>query len=117
MNAQRSFLVFLVKLVHSLVFVVVSLAILVVWYAVFTGTSGPIIALAVAVILLETAVYLGNGLRCPLTGLTRSLGDVKGDDYIADIFLPEWFVPWIPPVCGTLAVLGVLALLVRTLTG
>ncbi|MBZ0294044.1 MAG: hypothetical protein K8L99_15895 [Anaerolineae bacterium] len=106
-------MLFAIKFVHSMVFVVVSLAIIYVWYAIFTGATGVLLALAVGAIVLESAVYVANGLRCPLTHLAQEYGDVSGDDLIADIFLPQWFVPLIPRVCGTLAVLGLLVLAVR----
>jgi hypothetical protein len=49
-------MLFAIKLVHSIVFVVVSAAIVYVWYAVLSGMSGALLTLAVAVILLETSV-------------------------------------------------------------
>ncbi len=114
---QHSYALFAVKLIHSLVFVGVSLAIFYVWYAIFTGVTGWLLALAVGVIVLEVGVYVGNGLRCPLTHLARRYGDARGDDYIADMFLPQWFVPLIPPVCGTLAAIGLIVLAGRALAG
>jgi len=108
---------FAVKFVHSLVFGIVSLAIVYVWYAILTGMSGPLLTLAVAVILLESAIYIGNGLCCPLTHLAQQHGDTRGDDFVADIFLPAWFVPLVPYVCGSLAFLGLFVLLARTLLG
>lgn len=107
---------FLVKLFHSLAFIFISLAIVYVWIAIFAGITGWTVWLAIGIILLETAIYVGNGLRCPLTKLAQRYGDERGDDLIADIFLPKWFVPLIPPVCGTLAFLGILVLIVRALT-
>lgn len=107
---------FLIKLFHSLAFVFISLAIVYVWIAIFAGISGWTVALAIGIILLETAIYVGNGLRCPLTKLAQQYGDARGDDLIADLFLPKWFIPLIPPVCGTLAFLGILVLTVRALT-
>ncbi len=109
-------MLFLIKAFHSLVFFAVSAAILYVWYAIFTHTSGPLLTLAVISIVLETAVYVGNGLRCPLTNLAQRFGDATGNDLILDIFLPQWFIPLVPRVCGTLALLGLALLLVRALT-
>ena len=109
-------LLFLVKLFHSLAFIVISLAIVYVWVAIFAGLSGWTVALAIGIILLETTIYVGNGLRCPLTKLARQYGDERGDDLIADLFLPKWFIPLIPPVCGTVAFLGIIVIVIRALT-
>jgi hypothetical protein len=108
---------FLVKFIHSAAFIVISLAIVYVWIAIFAGITGWTVTLAIGIILLETAVYVGNGLRCPLTKLAQQYGDTTGDDLIADIFLPKWFVPLIPPVCGTVAFAGILVVVVRALAG
>jgi hypothetical protein len=48
-----------------------------------------------------------------MTNLARELGDATGDDYIADIFLPRWFAPLIPPLCGTLAAIGLILVIAR----
>ena len=43
------------------------------------------------------------------------LGDKTGDDYIADYLFPEWFKPLVSPVCGSLAVIGLLIVGLRLL--
>lgn len=103
-----------IKALHSVVFIGVSTAILYVWYAIFTGAAGGVLLLAVGVILLETSIYLGSGSKCPLTSLAQRYGDSSGgNDYVADIFLPDGAARRIPQVCGTLAVLGLLVLAAR----
>jgi len=104
---------FVIKLVHTIVFLVISTAILYVWYAIASDTSGLLLNLAVGLILLEVVVYLGSGLRCPLTNMALRYGDATGDDFIADIFLPRGFARLIPVVCGTLAVGGLSDLLIK----
>lgn len=42
---------------------------------------------------------------------------VTGNDFIADIYLPERFARLIPLVCGGLALIGILSVLVRLLIG
>jgi hypothetical protein len=106
-------MLFVVKLFHTVVFVIISAAILYVWYAIFTGTTGLLLTIAVGLIMLEILVYLGNGLRCPLTKLALRYGDTTGNDYIADIFLPRWSARLIPLVCGSLAFVGLIVLLVQ----
>ena len=108
-------MLFAIKFFHTVVFLTISAAILYVWVAIFTGTSGFLLTISVTLILLEVAVYLGSGLRCPLTKLALHYGDETGNDYVADIFLPRWGAMLIPPVCGTLAVIGLIVLLAQAL--
>jgi hypothetical protein len=108
-------MLFAIKFIHTIVFLTISTAILYVWYAIFTGTVGPLLTISVGLILLEIVVYLGSGLRCPLTKLALHYGDTTGNDYIADIFLPSWAARFIPMVCGPLAFIGLVVLLVQWL--
>ena len=114
-KTSRPYMLFTIKFIHSAAFVVVSIAILYVWYAIVTNSTD-LLALAIGVILMETSIYILNGLRCPLTSLAQRYGDARGDDFIADLFLPEWFIPLIPTICGGLAALGMAVLLLRVLT-
>jgi len=66
-------------------------------------------------VLIESAVYIANDRRCPLTALAKQYGDTTGNDWVADIFLPDWFAPHIPPVCGVLFVVGLVVLIVNWL--
>jgi hypothetical protein len=108
---------FLIKLIHSVVFIVESVAILYIVYSGLFNVHSPWLVVAIVLVLAEIIVYVGNGTHCPLTKLARSMGDKTGDDFIADIFLPKWFAPLIPPICGTLAVFGLVAVGLRLLTG
>jgi hypothetical protein len=98
---------FLIKLVHTVVFLVESTAILYILYSGLFNVGGRWLILAVTLALLETAVYVGSGLRCPLTGLAVRYGDrTGGNDLIADLFLPSQAAALIPRVCGGLMVIG-----------
>jgi hypothetical protein len=108
---------FWIKFVHSVVFIVESIAILYILYSGVYDVRSPWLVVAIVLVLAEIIVYVGNGTHCPLTKLARKLGDKTGDDFIADIFLPKWFAPLIPPICGALAVLGLLTVGLRLLTG
>lgn len=99
-------LLFLVKSGHTLVFLIESAAIVHIVYSGLTGRRDRRLGVSIGLVLAEMAVFLGNGARCPLTGLARQLGDADGNDYLADIFLPRWFAPLIPRICGGLAVFG-----------
>lgn len=76
-----------VKVVHTIawaVFVGCILAIPVAsWYARHTW-----VAWLVAIVLVEGAVLLANGWRCPLTSLAARFTDERHDNF--DIYLPAW---------------------------
>jgi hypothetical protein len=108
---------FWVKLLHTLVFIVETIAILYILYSGVFNVHGTGLAVAVIVVLTEIVVFVANGTRCPLTKLARQMGDVTGNDFIADIFLPERFARLIPLVCGGLAFIGLLLVGVQLLMG
>jgi hypothetical protein len=70
-----------------------------------TRWTGP----AILVVLAEATVFVGNGWRCPLTGLAEELGAESGR--VTDILLPRWFADRIPQFFTPPFVVGLLALL------
>ena len=84
------------KAVHSLAFFVIQSAIV---YLVHKGLKKESDRRA-AVATAETLVYVGNGFRCPLTGLAEDLGAEKGS--VTDIFLPNWLAANIARIYGPL---------------
>lgn len=101
---------FAIKTFHTAVFLFMSACIVYILYASFTRTYNGLLAVSVVAVTLESAVWWFAGRRCPLTALARKYGDETGNDWIADIFLPRWAAEKIPPVCGGLFVIGLLAL-------
>lgn len=108
---------FWIKFIHTIIFIVESSAILYILYSGLFNVRNVWLLVAIMLVLAEVVVFVSSGLHCPLTRLAKESGDRTGNDYFADIFLPEWFAPRIPLVCGTLAVVGLLAVGVRFLTG
>lgn len=108
---------FWIKLLHTVVFVVESVAILYILYSGLFDLHTPGLVIAVIVVLAEVVVYVANGTRCPLTKLAQQLGDKTGNDFVADIFLPARFARLIPLVCGGLALMGLLIVGARLLIG
>ena len=87
-SSRRQALLIAVKAVHSVAFLIIQSAIL---YLVFKGwrrESDAGAACAAAIACGETAIYAGNGFRCPLTSLAEDLGAEHGR--VTDIFLPAW---------------------------
>ncbi|MEP6986326.1 MAG: hypothetical protein ABI970_12055 [Chloroflexota bacterium] len=104
-----------IKTLHTLIFLLMSAAILVVLYCGLTRTYNLWLVVALAAVILECGVFLANNRRCPLTKWARDYGDTTGNDWIADIFLPAWFAPKIPLLCGGLFVVSLIVLAVNFL--
>jgi hypothetical protein len=83
-----------VKGAHTLIWITVELGVVYLLYAGLARRSGRGVALAGLVVGGETAVFLGNGARCPLTGLAESLGAESGG--VTDIYLPGWLARFLP---------------------
>ena len=70
------------------------------------GASDRRAAIAGAIVAGETAIFLANGARCPLTGLAESLGAESGS--VTDLYLPKWLAHNLPAIHVPLVVLAVL---------
>ena len=104
---------FQIKLVHTLIFWILSLCVL---YALYSGVAGRITVwtwVAVGLLVLESTVLVVSGWTCPLTILAEQRGAVRGS--VADIFLPKWFADRIFPICGTMYGVALLAIVFRLL--
>jgi hypothetical protein len=103
-----------VKLVHTLIFVVLSACVL---YVVASGAFDRITPwtwAAIAAIVVEGLVLAASGGRCPLTALAERLGAADGQ--VSDIFLPSWAAARIFPICGTLFAIGCAMIAARVMT-
>jgi len=101
----------LIRAVHTTIYLVMVAAIAVIWHAALTGRFGLALWIALALLAVESAVFLGNGRRCPLTALAVRYGAEKG--YAFDTFLPERATRYTFRVFGTLLVLGLILLALR----
>jgi hypothetical protein len=70
---------------------------------------GPLLTVSLILTAIEAAVFLGKGMKCPLTGLAQKYGAVKG--YAFDTFLPEKFTKYTFRFFGTMLAAGLLLLL------
>lgn len=93
-----------IKAAHTAIFVSVGgLLLLFVWDGVFQRPRRRT-AIALGVILTESAIYASNNQVCPLTPLAEELGAEHGS--VADIFLPDWVSRRIPLFSGSALMLG-----------
>jgi hypothetical protein len=102
----RGVALFSVKAFHSLAFFVIQSAVLYLLYKGLRRETDRSAAIAAAIAGGETLIYVGNGFRCPLTGVAEELGAEKGS--VTDIFLPSWLAANIARIYGPLFVLALL---------
>lgn len=85
-----------VKAAHTAIWFSIEAAMLYVIGAGFARRSDRTVAIAAGIVAAETAVFLGNGARCPLTGVAESLGADRGS--VTDIYLPRWLAHYLPAI-------------------
>ena len=94
-----------VKAVHTAIWFTVEAAVVYLLVSGVVGRSGRRQAIAACVVAAETAVFLGNGARCPLTTVAESLGAERGS--VTDIYLPRSVARSLPVVhAPVLALIG-----------
>ncbi len=107
-DAQR---LFGVRLLHTVIYVVMATASLLVLYGGISGAAGTWLTVAVALVVIETLVFTAGGLKCPLTAVAVKYG--AGQDGLFDTFLPERFTRHTFRIFGPIILLGLLLLAVR----
>jgi hypothetical protein len=93
-----------IKAVHSVVFLMMLSAIGWLVATGFLGRRDRTVAVAGALVTAETVVFVTNGGTCPLTPLARRFGAERGG--VSDIFLPDAIARTIPIWSGSLLVLA-----------
>lgn len=69
---------------------------------------------ALGLVVVECVVFVGNGMKCPLTTMAQDHGATKG--YVFDAFIPERLTRYTVPTFGTLFGIALVLLVVRLLT-
>lgn len=101
----------LIRALHTTIYLVMAASTFVLVYAGVTGAHGRWLWVALALLGVETVVYVGNGLRCPLTALAVRYGAETG--YVFDTFLPERATRYTFNFFGTVMIVGIGLLLLR----
>jgi hypothetical protein len=109
-------LLFTIKLTHSLILIYMTVCIGIIWYSAIRNTTGFWLWIALISLALECLVFIGNGLRCPLSDWAVALGDTTGNDLLSEWLFPTWLIQYFSPICGTLLFGGLLALAYRFVT-
>ena len=80
-------LLFTIKAVHTVAFLVIASSILVVFFDGVRGRPRRRARAAAGIALIECGVFAANGFVCPLTPLAERYGAKRGS--VTDIFLPD----------------------------
>lgn len=101
----------LVRTVHTIIYLIMAASTFLLIYAGFTGAQGLWLWIALVLLGMETIIYFGNGMRCPLTALAVRYGAEKG--YTFDTFLPEHITRYTFNFFGSIMVIGIALLILR----
>jgi hypothetical protein len=105
---------FLIRLLHTAIYVVMAVSALLVLFAGVTGARGPWLAPALVLVLLESIVFIGFGLKCPLTAVVARHADGAP---VSDTLMPERLTRHTFKVFGPIFAVGLGLLALRWLTG
>jgi polyferredoxin len=99
-----------VKTVHTLAWAFFAGCILALPVAAWQGDFRVALVL-IGVVLVEVAVLVVNGMRCPLTHVAARFTDDRRDNF--DIYLPLWLARYNKAIFGWLFVAGLVVTLAR----
>ena len=102
-------MVFLVRSLHGVITAFFLTCIVTIYYAAMTHQGMMLAYIASGFILLEGIIVYANGGDCPLGGIHHKYGDDKA---FFELLLPEKWSQRAIPILGTVAVVGMLLLLV-----
>jgi len=105
---------FLIRLLHTVIYVVMAASALLVLFAGLTGVRGAWLAPALVLVLIESVVFIGFGLKCPLTAVAAREADGLP---VSDTLMPERLTRHTFKVFGPIFVVGLSLLALRWLTG
>lgn len=100
-----------IRTVHTAIYLVMASSTFVLVFSGVTGQQGWWLWTALALLLVESAVFAGFGLKCPLTGLAVKYGATTGR--VFDTFLPERATRYTFRFFGSLMALGLVLLALR----
>lgn len=105
---------FLLKLIHTLIWVFYVLVIGYILYAGFFDELSVLVWIAIGLIILEGVILTLNKGSCPLTPIAaRYTNKIDGN---FDIFLPNWLAKNNKIIFGSISFLGVVIVIYRVLT-
>lgn len=100
-----------IRWVHTAIYIVMAASTFVLLHAGLTGVMGIWLWIALGLLAIETVVFLGNGMKCPLTAMAVEYGATSGR--VFDTFLPESATRYTFRFFGTIMVIGLALLVAR----
>jgi hypothetical protein len=100
-----------IRAIHTAIYLVMAASTFVLVYAGVTGAEGAWLWVVLSLLGVESVVFVGNGLRCPLTALAVRYGAKTG--HVFDTFLPERVTRHTFRFFGTVMVVGLCLLVLR----
>jgi hypothetical protein len=101
-----------IRILHTIIFLVMVVAIGYVVYAGVLGTFNPtLLVIALVLVTIECAVFVGNGCKCPLTTVAMSVAGGEAANYSP--MVPTALGRYTPTIFGTIFILGLVLLLIR----
>ena len=97
--------------VATAIYLIMASATFVLVYAGITGRDGLWLWVALGLLLIESVVFVGNGMKCPMTGWAVRLGATSG--HVFDTFLPERATRYTFRFFGSLMLVGLFLLTLR----
>lgn len=101
----------LIRWIHTAIYVVMAASTFVLLYAGLTGATGWWLWVALVLLAIETVVFVGNGMKCPLTAMAVRYGAASGR--VFDTFLPERATRYTFRFFGTIMAIGLILLAAR----
>lgn len=111
---NKTFKLNLVKLIHTVIWVIMVFAIFYLIYAGMMNILSSWVYLCLGLIVIEIGALMLNGWRCPLSNVAGWYTDNRDIGY--DIFLPPIVAYHTKTVFGPLLVLGLVLILYRWLS-
>lgn len=103
----------LVRALHTAIYVVMASACLALLYAGVTGARGSWLWLSLALVGLECVIFIGSGMKCPLTAVAIKYGATPETGF--DTFFPEPCTRHTLSVFGPMIVIALVLLAARWL--
>lgn len=94
----------IVRGLHTAIYLMMSSACFAVLYAGISGCSGLWLTVALVLVAVETVVFVGSGMKCPLTAIAVRYGATRDGAY--DTLFPEACTRYTLTVFGPLIILG-----------
>jgi hypothetical protein len=104
-------MLFAIRTVHSAIYILMATSVVFILLAGAFGYLGPWLIVALILVGIESVVFVGSGMKCPLTALAKKYGAEEG--YAFDTFLPESFTRYTFRIFGLLLAVGLIGLALR----